>query len=46
MTWAFLERYCDEAYAMVDARDTAMKKAVGLRGALDVELLRERLRAL
>ena len=26
MTWAFLERYCDEAYAILDAVNTPMKK--------------------
>jgi hypothetical protein len=46
MTWAFLERYCDEAYAMVDARDAALRKAAGVRGALDVAYLRDRLAAL
>jgi len=46
MTWAFLERYCDEAYAMVDARDAALRKAAGVRGALDLAHLRERLSAL
>ena len=46
MTWAFLERYCDEAYAMVDARDAALRRAAGVRGALDLAHLRERLSAL
>ena len=26
MTWAFLNKYCDEAYAIIDAVDTAKKK--------------------
>src|SRR5207244_713539 len=26
MTWAFLERYCDEAYAILDAADTPKRK--------------------
>ncbi len=26
MTWAFLDKYCDEAYAIIDAVDTAKKK--------------------
>lgn len=46
MTWGFFERYCDEAYVMVDARDAALKKAAGVRGALDLAYLRERLSAL
>ena len=46
MTWAFFDRHCDEAYAMVDARDEALKRAAGVRGALDLPLLRERLSAL
>jgi hypothetical protein len=43
MTWAFFERFCDEAYAIVDARDAALKRAAGVRGALNMELLRARL---
>ncbi len=43
MTWAFFERYCDEAYAMVDARDEALKRAARVRGTLDLEHLRRRL---
>ncbi|MBW8888467.1 MAG: hypothetical protein JF616_11985 [Fibrobacteres bacterium] len=27
MTWAFFDKYCDEAYAIIDAVDTAKKKA-------------------
>jgi len=30
MTWAFFAKYCDEAYAIIDAKDTAK-----LRKALD-----------
>ena len=26
MTWAFFNKYCDEAYAIIDARDTAKKR--------------------
>jgi hypothetical protein len=26
MTWAFLKKYCDEAYAIIDAVNTAKKK--------------------
>jgi hypothetical protein len=26
MTWAFFDKYCDEAYAIFDAKDTAKKK--------------------
>lgn len=26
MTWSFLAKYCDEAYAIIDAIDTAKKK--------------------
>jgi hypothetical protein len=26
MTWAFFDKYCDEAYAIIDAIDTAKKK--------------------
>jgi hypothetical protein len=43
MTWAFFERFCDEAFAMIDARDAALKKAAAVRGALDMPRLRERL---
>jgi len=43
MTWAFLERCTDEAWAMVDARDSARKRATGTRGALDLPALRARL---
>ena len=47
MTWAFFERCCDEAYAMVDARDVAAKRPrSSARGELDVAGLRERLVAL
>jgi hypothetical protein len=45
MTWAFLERYADEAWAIVDARDMAAKRRPKARGALDLALLRERLTA-
>lgn len=37
MTWRFLDRFCDEAYAMVDARDAEFKKATGMGGRLDYE---------
>jgi hypothetical protein len=43
MTWAFFERYCDEAYAAVDARDEWLKRAARVRGALDMAHLRRRL---
>jgi hypothetical protein len=26
MSWAFVDKYCDEAYAIIDAIDTAEKK--------------------
>ena len=26
MTWAFFNKYCDEAYAIIDAVDTAKKR--------------------
>jgi hypothetical protein len=26
MSWAFVDKYCDEAYAIIDAVDTAEKK--------------------
>jgi hypothetical protein len=28
MSWAFFDKYCDEAYAMIDAADTQKKKAL------------------
>ncbi len=43
MTWAFVERCCDEAWAMVDARNEARRKAAGMRGLLDLARLRRRL---
>ena len=43
MTWAFLARYCDEAYAAVDARDERLKRVARGRGALDLAWLRTRL---
>ncbi len=46
MTWAFFERCCDEAYAMVDARDAALRKAAGVGGALDLRRVRASLEAL
>jgi hypothetical protein len=39
MTWAFFERYCDEAYAMIDARDAAARDLLGLEGELDHQRL-------
>jgi hypothetical protein len=41
MTWAFFDKYCDEAYAIIDAIDTAKKKK-----ALDAAALAEFLRGL
>ena len=41
MTWAFFDKYCDEAYAIIDAIDTAKKKK-----ALDAGVLGEFLRNL
>jgi hypothetical protein len=26
MSWAFFEKYCDEAYAVIDAADTVKKQ--------------------
>jgi hypothetical protein len=43
MTWRFFARFCDEAYAIVDARDAQFKKATGLGGSLDHALLRRML---
>lgn len=43
MTWAFYARCCDEAYAMIDARDEWLKRSEGVRGALDRKRLRERI---
>jgi hypothetical protein len=43
MTWAFFERYCDEAYAMVDAPDDADVRAAQERGRIDADLLRQKL---
>jgi hypothetical protein len=39
MTWRFFTRFCDEAYALVDARDAMFKKATASGGALDAKLL-------
>jgi hypothetical protein len=44
MTWAFFERYCDEAYAMVDAPDGPHPSGGADRGAIDRDRLRELLR--
>ncbi|HJW07644.1 MAG TPA: hypothetical protein VJ527_14230, partial [Rhodanobacter sp.] len=38
MSWAFLARYCDEAYAIIDAIDTAKKKRALDAGKLDAFL--------
>lgn len=35
MTWAFFDKYCDEAYAIIDAVDTAKKKRALNVKALD-----------
>ena len=35
MTWAFFDRYSDEAYAIIDAKDRRSKEALALGGALD-----------
>ncbi len=43
MTWAFFERFCDEAYAIVDARDEALRRLAALGGALDLDRLAQRL---
>lgn len=40
MTWAFVTKYCDEAYAIIDAVDTAKK-----RKALDLAKLQRMLKA-
>jgi hypothetical protein len=39
MTWRFLQRYCDEAYTTIDARDARFKKALALGGRLDLDEL-------
>jgi hypothetical protein len=41
MTWAFIDKYCDEAYAIFDAKDTLKKKK-----ALDAAKLKELLGSL
>jgi hypothetical protein len=41
MTWAFFAKYCDEAYAIIDARDSAK-----VRRALDLPKVRAVLRGL
>lgn len=38
MSWAFLAKYCDEAYAIIDAIDTAKKKRALDAGRLDAFL--------
>jgi hypothetical protein len=38
MSWAFLAKYCDEAYAIIDAIDTAKKKRALDAGKLDAFL--------
>lgn len=35
MTWAFLKKYCDEAYAIIDAVDTPKKKRVLRKSEID-----------
>jgi len=35
MTWRFFDRYADEAYVVIDARDTKLKKKSAVGGALD-----------
>ena len=39
MTWAFFDKYCDEAYAIVDDKDSAKSK-------LDVQKLLDALNSL
>jgi hypothetical protein len=46
MTWQFFERFCDEAYAIVDERDARFKKATGFRGRLDQQKIEQLLTAL
>jgi hypothetical protein len=43
MTWAFLDRYCDEAYVIVDARDGILRRRAGVPGRLDHARLRRAL---
>jgi len=38
MTWGFIDKYCDEAYAIIDAVNTAKKKR-GLKAAAIAEFL-------
>ncbi len=38
MSWAFFAKYCDEAYAIIDAIDTAKKKRGIDAGKLDAFL--------
>jgi len=35
MTWAFFQRYCDEAYAIIDAQNTTKRKSLLDLGLLD-----------
>lgn len=43
MTWAFFGRYCDEAWAVFDARDAWRRAPAGHRDAIDVSRLEARL---
>jgi hypothetical protein len=45
MTWQFFERFCDEAYAIVDERDAQFKKATGFGGRLDQQKIEQLLTA-
>jgi hypothetical protein len=36
MTWAFFDKYCDEAYAIIDAPDSTKLKKI-----IDAEKLRQ-----
>jgi hypothetical protein len=41
MTWRFFKRFCDEAYALIDARDSKFKTATGVGGRIDHDRLDE-----
>lgn len=46
MTWRFFDRYADEAYVVIDARDSKLKKKAAVGGALDEAALSALLRKL
>ena len=44
LSWRFFDRYCDEAYAIVDEKDAELKKAIRSGGKLDYALLDRQLK--